>query len=323
MAVLVSKSLIAVHPSRSVGSLSPEQTQLEAIHTATLERLQALNESLVNKTHTYRINLDQEHSKKIESLEEQYSKKKSNLEEEYVNKGCNLETQIGEKSKKLDQKSEELEKRRKELDDRDNTHVRREIRKDILSEIKSRQEKFSLTEGTNKLRTPITLTMLVLISIFIILGVVSGVEFYEVLKDSEYTKIIIAGIKQFIYSAGAVGSILYFIKWQNRWFEQHSASEFQLKQFALDMKRASWLVESSLEWKDAKGTAIPTELLDDLSRNLFVKEGEKSEPLEHPADQLASALFGSASSVKLKAGDSSMEIDPKKLKKTKIDDKNT
>ena len=87
MAVLVSKSLIAVHPSRSVGSLSPEQTQLEAIHTATLERLQALNESLVNKTHTYRINLDQEHSKKIESLEEQYSKKKSNLEEEYVNKG--------------------------------------------------------------------------------------------------------------------------------------------------------------------------------------------------------------------------------------------
>ena len=89
------------------------------------------------------------------------------------------------------------------------------------------------------------------------------------------------------------------------------------------MERASWLVESSLEWKDAKGSAIPTELLDDLSRNLFVKEGKKSGPLEHPADQLASALFGSASSVKLKAGDSSMEIDPKKLKKTKIDDKNT
>ena len=58
------------------------------------------------------------------------------------------------------------------------------------------------------------------------------------------------------------------------------------------------------------------------SQEIYSSKREKNQkPLEHPADQLASALFGSASSVKLKAGDSSMEIDPKKLKKTKIDDK--
>ena len=44
-------------------------------------------------------------------------------------------------------------------------------------------------------------------------------------------------------------------------FEQHAQTEFQLKQFELDMERASWIVETSLEWKDAKGTSIPLNYL--------------------------------------------------------------
>jgi hypothetical protein len=83
------------------------------------------------------------------------------------------------------------------------------------------------------------------------------------------------------------------------------------------MERASWLVETSLEWKDAKGAVIPSELLESLSRNLFSQESDKVEKLQHPADQLASALLGSSTSVKLKAGDSLIEIDPKKLAKSK------
>ncbi len=89
------------------------------------------------------------------------------------------------------------------------------------------------------------------------------------------------------------------------------------------MERASWLVETSLEWKDAKGTAIPPELLESLSNNLFTSEKEKIDPLQHPSDQLASALLGSASAIKLKAGDSSLEIDPKKLAKSKTAEKST
>ncbi|CCK74953.1 hypothetical protein OLEAN_C07770 [Oleispira antarctica RB-8] len=159
--------------------------------------------------------------------------------------------------------------------------------------------------------------MLGLIGTFVFLGGVSIKEFYDVLQGTDFNKIIIAGIKQGIYSAGAIGSVIFLIRWMNRWFELHSQSEFELKYFELDMERASWIVETSLEWKDAKGTAIPSELLDSLSKNLFSQDKEKLDPLNHPADQLASALMGSASSVKLKAGDSSIEIDPKKLLKAK------
>lgn len=180
-----------------------------------------------------------------------------------------------------------------------------------------------MTEGTNKLRKPIALAMIGLVAIFVFLGSVSALEFYDILRSSDMSKILIASVKQFIYTGGAVASVVFLIRWMNRWFELHSQSEFYMKQFELDMERASWLVETSLEWKDAKGTAIPTELLESLSRNLFVNEGQKVEQVQHPADQLASALMGSASGVKLKAGDSSIEIDPRKLAKAKAIEQGT
>ncbi len=312
IATLVSKELMSIHPSRSVGKLSAEQTQLEAIHTATLERLESLNENLISETHNYR-----------EKIDEQYSSKKEILDAEYSQKIKDLESGVEEEQEALEAKQKSLDLLRKTLDDRNNTHARREIRKDILKEIKNRQTKFSLTDGTNDLRKPVSIMMMCLIILFVALASASVFEFYTMLNGNDYNKIIISGLKQLVYSGGAIGSILYLIKWKNRWFERHATAEFQLKQFELDMERASWLVETSLEWKDAKGTAIPTELLSCLSNNLFSNENSKLDPLLHPADQLASALMGSASAIKLKAGDSSIEIDPKKLIKSNNESKKT
>lgn len=148
-----------------------------------------------------------------------------------------------------------------------------------------------------------------------------AITVYEIKHEPSSTKDIYALIltisKQILYSAGLVATILYFIRWQNKWFEQHAQTEFQLKQFELDMERASWIVETSLEWKDAKGTSIPSELLNSLSNNLFRDSKEKNEAVMHPADQLASAIFGTSSMARIKIGDSELQIDPKKLAKEK------
>jgi hypothetical protein len=302
----INRKLKAFDPKRSSTGSTDEQTQFDAIHISNIERLESLNENLVKNTHDYRIQLDSEFGVKVDKLEETAEENKKKLEAEYVAKVELLKVEI-----------EELDNKRKELDDSSNTHARREIRRDILKEIKSRQSKFSLTEGTNNLRKPIAILMLGLVAIFVALSAISIKEFYDVLQGDDLNKILIAGIKQAIYSAGAIGSFIYMIRWMNRWFELHSQSEFELKHFELDMERASWIVETSLEWQDAKGTAIPPELLDRLSNNLFTREKENIDPLQHPADQLASALMGSASAVKLKAGDSSIEIDPRKLANAK------
>ncbi len=296
----VAEKLSAYSPERGLGE-TPEQVRLSAIHNATLERLEGLNENLVNSTHDYRNKIDSEFSEKTKSLENDFLEKSKTLDEDFRIKNESLKSE-----------SDDLERKRQELDDKDNTHARREIRKDILQEIKNRQQEFKLTDGTVGLRRPIFVSMVILIIVFVTGALLTGAEL--LVKDLSGNDLIVAIIKQAFYSAGAVGSLIFFIRWMNRWLEQHSQTEFHLKQFELDMERASWLVETSLEWNDAKGTTMPPELMKSLSANLFQDKAEV-EHVAHPADQLASALFGSASSIKLKAGDSLVEIDPKKLNK--------
>lgn len=117
-----------------------------------------------------------------------------------------------------------------------------------------------------------------------------------------------------LFSFGLVGTILYYIKWQNRWAEQHIVSEFQLQQFYIDVNRANWVIESCLEWRKETASVIPKELLVSITTGLFVNNQAEPERVIHPADELASALLGTASKLKLKVGDSELDFDkPKKI----------
>ena len=63
---------------------------------------------------------------------------------------------------------------------------------------------------------------------------------------------------------------------------------------------------------------IPTELLNSISKNLFTSEKGELEKVVHPADELASALLGSASKLKLNLGGNQLEFDkPGKISKSK------
>lgn len=108
---------------------------------------------------------------------------------------------------------------------------------------------------------------------------------------------------------------MYYVKWQNRWAEQYANSEFQLQQFYIDVNRANWAIESCLEWRKETNTEIPSVLLESITRNLFEGVNEELEKVIHPSDELASALLGSASKLKMKVGDSELEFDkPGKIK---------
>ncbi|WP_348719983.1 hypothetical protein [uncultured Alcanivorax sp.] len=120
--------------------------------------------------------------------------------------------------------------------------------------------------------------------------------------------------KQILLSGAFGASVIFYVRWMNAWFSQHASTEFQLRQFQLDIERASWVVETALEWKDAKGSTIPAELLGPISNNLFGAESTDSSVVT-PADELASALLGTASKVRLNVAGSELELDGKKLNK--------
>ncbi|CAO3404271.1 hypothetical protein [Azospirillum palustre] len=224
----------------------------------------------------------------------------------------------------LDEEKQDLEKRRKELDDRDNTHARRQIRADLKKRIEDHAKSFSLTDGTRTLRIPIHILT------WIGLAALGGATYYfgadinhmvseAAARDKAIgaTEVVVLALKPLGLTVAFLGLLTWYLRWMNRWFERHSEAEFQLKQFELDVDRASWVVETALEWRQEQQAPMPDHLIESISRNLFSRS-EKDEAADmHPADYLASALLGRASGLKLKLPGADLEYDGKALKEAK------
>lgn len=50
----------------------------------------------------------------------------------------------------------------------------------------------------------------------------------------------------------------------------------------------------ALEWKDEKGTSLPSELIVPLTRHLFAMDDIEGEAVRHPVQDLASKLLGAS-----------------------------
>lgn len=336
----LSKKLRQFEPGRLVGeTVSPEQAQLAAIHESTLGRLERLNEDLIRESTEFRAAVDAKFDEKVQRLEGEYEKKKEQLDAEFDARANGLEAKELALAEKL-----------KAIDDRDNTHVRREIRDRMLDDVKQRINQFGVSKTTEQKRRPVLIGIISLLAVFLLLLVWTGYEIAAL--DKQYFSMLEAirnistwGLEQIktaglsaevvakvsatdvdrthlywlwlrfgLFSFGLVGTILYYIKWQNRWAEQHAVSEFHLQQFYIDVNRANWVIESCLEWRKETESTIPKELLGSITNGLFQNNQAEPERVIHPADELASALLGTASKLKLKVGDSELEFDkPKKI----------
>lgn len=304
-------------------ALSEEQSQLLAIHNETLARLEKLNEDLVTQSIANRAELEKSFSAKVSEIEEQFQKKEEELKED-----------LAKREGILTKKEEDLEIKIKSIDDRDNTHARRQIRDGMLADVAERIQNFGVSEATAAKRVPVRVAIGVLLLVFIGLIVVtlqdlsrwSDAPFYvakaadisvDLLREKTIEKYWL-WTRLTLLTFGLLGTFLYYIRWENRWAEQHIASELQLQQFHIDVNRASWVIESCLEWRKETGSALPKALISSITNGLFVDGRKELEAVVHPADQLASALLGSASNLKLKLGENELEVKPNKIPKKPI-----
>lgn len=289
---------------------SEEFNQVVASHQMMLERLEnALVKVAEDYAHNRRAdeNQLQQHKQAVDSRLEA---EKARLEQEH-------EARLAE----VERLEQELEERKKALDDRDNTHARRQIRADLKSRISDHAKDFSLTGGTRSLRTPIHIVVATSLIALAAAAYFLGAASIQSLSPASTTgEIIVLALKPLGASIAALGILTWYIRWMNRWFERHAEAEFKLKQFELDVDRASWVVETALEWRQEQQAPMPDHLIESISRNLFSKS-EKDEGADmHPADYLASALLGTASALKLKAGGAEIDLDRKGLNKLKQDE---
>ncbi len=246
------------------------------------------------------------------------------LENEFKYSRSELEAEHKRRIAALDEEKSALEERRRELDDRDNTHARRQIRSDLKKRIEDHAKSFGLTNGTRTLRLPIHILT------WLALGLLGCATYFFSININEMvaqaasinraigpTEVAILSVKPIGLTIAFLGLLTWYLRWMNRWFEQHSEAEFQLKQFELDVDRASWVVETALEWRQEQQAPMPDHLIESISRNLFSRS-EKDEAADmHPADYLASALLGRASGLKLKLPGADLEYDGKALKEAR------
>lgn len=258
--------------------LGPAATHHFEAREIALARLETMSSTLLQEMESAR-----------KRREEEFEAKEKALEAKIEQKQNEIEATAKARQQEQDERAKALDTLQKELDDRAAKHARRQHYKDIKEKFKSWSETFKVTEGTTSLRNSVFWSTLVLMVIF---GGLAGWFLKMSFSTEDPTLMIAAIIKQITFTVLFVSTAYFFIRWNNQWFQRHADEEFRLKRMELDIDRASWFVEMAFEWKDEKGEAIPSELIERLTRGLFA-DNRGDRPVE-PADSLANALIGAA-----------------------------
>ena len=204
-------------------------------------------------------------------------------------------------------------------------HARRAIRADMKKRLQEHATNFTLTKKTRQLRWPIHTTVLLALA-----ALVGAIGFYAMEYDRMADllahpigtpRIYDSGwifypllVKAAVLTFAALGLLAWYIRWMNRWFDQFADAEFNLKQFELDVDRASWVVETAMEWRASQHGVIPGSLLESISRNLFSRNERDRDDELHPADYLASAILGKAARAKISIAGNEVELDRRSLR---------
>lgn len=267
---------------------------------AGLLRLEGLSQRLIEETERYRVKLDGDYATRIESARQDTEKRIAELDQEY-----------NERHTKLKEREEALIKRQEELDDRDSTHARRQLRVDMKKLLKDRATDFNLTKSTAGKRTMIHIVFSVLLLITLASSIISLLTISTTEDAGLWLKLVKLGLS----IAGFAATAVFYIQWLDQWFRQHADEEFKLKRLDLDIDRATWVVESAREWASATNKEMPAELVEHLARGLF-ENTSGSSSLRHPAEDFASKLLGASSGLKVNVpGVIEANLDRKGIKK--------
>lgn len=286
--------------------LGPELSEFYARREQTLQRLESLTERLIEQNSQYRRDVDQETTALRQRLQAENEAERSKNRAEADAKEAELKEQ--EKA---------LGERIRALDDRRATHARRQIRADMKQRIRDREADFSLTPKTVRKRFPIHILFGVLVTVpaLVLTWGLWDVWWHGARWDGtpvDWVRLLRIPLG----AAGVAGFVVYYIRWLDQWFRQHAEEEFRLKRFDLDIDRASWVVEMMLEWKDEKQSPPPPELIDRISRNLFMADNRGDTVARHPVQDLASLLLQASSSITLPIpGGGSATLDAKGLRR--------
>lgn len=254
-------------------------------------------------------------------LQESFALKNQELRTAHETEVKRLQDKLQEDRNRLEdeiaQKRKEIEEYQKKLDDRSNTHARRDIRKEIKEVIKDSLSSSHLSKETGNSRTVVRLAYgITLVSLFV-LAFMSTNSLGEAITQKSIEGLWFLAIKATVSGLSFLGLALLYIRWEVNWLGQQAAYERNLASTRIDIDRASWIAESLLEWnRESPNKDIPPELLESFARRLFDWD-VKTEDHHSASDSLASAILGSASRLQLGPDGAQVEVGRRGIAKLK------
>ncbi|MFL9498561.1 hypothetical protein ACJMQP_00740 [Rhodopseudomonas palustris] len=302
-----------IRPELAAAAATEEQARVQALHNSIIERLEYAATKQIEQINSF-----------LREKQDEIADHRKKLEDEFTAKRNLLEEETQQEREKLKGVEAELATKQKLLDDRDNTHVRRAIRQDLNRILTERLSNTKINRPSllRELGVHIAFLSVLTISGYLILYYSSHISEYfsrnfglraeTIFSDPPMITII---AKQILSSITLVATAIYYIRWLIRQYQRYFDTEDEIRKYQIDFERASWVVETALEWRKDQSTQIPDSLLIAISRRLFEFEKRDGDGDVSPADMLASALIGTASKVNLNTGIAQIEIDGRKLQK--------
>lgn len=307
--LFVLKKLGNPPPGGDASDPSNLNVQFVKIETALAGAVDQFSE-LQRSFHEKNESLREAHTHEIERLKIELESQKEEYAERFQTERENLDAEI--EAKRL-----EIEKAKKDLDDRSNTFVRRAIRSEIKESITGSLASSLFSANTASQRRPVRWAYWLFIVAAAAFTIFSSYQI-ALLPSLEAATGIILIIKASVGGFTTIGLALLYLKWETTWINQQAEFERILSATRTDIDRASWVVESLLEWNREAQTPMPAELLAALTRRLFDWDA-KLEESQSPADSLASAILGSASNLKIGPNGAELDISNRGLKRLQAD----
>jgi hypothetical protein len=250
---------------RSVADLQSQVSRLA-------EFLTSLAQSETEQRRRLQAEMDAAHLKRTDALEAEYRERQAAIEKQRAI----AEEVLAGRERELVERVEKFE-----------THESKYMRRDLLRQIKEtliEAEKTKISEPTARKRYWVHWFSWILLVVSLS---VSGIAAFKLVIAEAVDWHLLAPLSGGFVAF--VGTMIYYLKWNDRWFREHADAEFAAKRYKADILRASWVAELVHEWaKEGKGE-LPAELLGAYTRNLFRDTGA-SRVSEHPIDHLTSIM---------------------------------
>lgn len=218
-----------------------------------------------------------------QELERSYRERSEALEADYRSRLQSLE----ERKQAAD---DELAKQQRAFEDRvagfqrhEAKYMRRELLKRI-EELLDKSEQMKLSQTTAAKRWWVHVFVWVMLTGATVLATAIGTVLFGTTDPQWHLSLPFA-----VATVTFFGTLVYYLKWNDRWFREHADGELAVKQYKADILRASWIAELVSEWEKENDGEMPPHLLEAFTRNMFRQLGQVRES-EHPYDHVANLI---------------------------------